>query len=104
VDIAYLHPGQKVIIKITAYDFTIYGGLDGKLMQISPDSLVDQNGNSYFMVYVETDQHFLGKLGNRLEIIPGMTVDVEILTGEKTILSYIMKPVLRAKSRAFTER
>jgi adhesin transport system membrane fusion protein len=104
VDIAYLHPGQKVIIKITAYDFTVYGGLDGKLMQISPDSLVDQNGSSYFMVYVETDQHFLGKMGNRLEIIPGMTVDVEILTGEKTILSYIMKPVLRAKSRAFSER
>lgn len=104
VDIAYLHPGQKAIIKITAYDFTIYGGLDGELVYIGSDSLVDSNGSSYYIVHVQTDQHFLGKMGNKLEIIPGMTVDVEILTGQKTILSYILKPVLRAKSRAFSER
>jgi adhesin transport system membrane fusion protein len=104
VDIAYLHPGQKAVIKITAYDFTVFGGLDGELVQISPDSLVDDKGNSYYVVRVQTDQLFLGKMGRTLEIIPGMTADVEILTGEKTVLSYILKPVLRAKSRAFSER
>jgi adhesin transport system membrane fusion protein len=104
VDVAYLHPGQKAIIKITAYDFSTYGGLDGELVYIGSDSLVDANGGSYYIVHVQTDQHFLGKMGNSLEIIPGMTVEVEILTGQKTILSYIMKPVLRAKSRALSER
>lgn len=104
VDIAYLHPGQKAVIKITAYDFTIYGGLDGELVHISPDSLVDEKGGSYFLVRVKTDQHFLGKTGQKLEIMPGMTVEVDILTGKKTVLSYILKPVLRARSKAFTER
>ncbi len=104
VDIAYLHPGQKAIIKVTAYDFTVFGGLEGQLVHISPDSLVDDKGNSYYLVQVQTDQHFLGKMGKKLEIIPGMTTEVEILTGQKTVLSYILKPVLRAKSRAFSER
>ena len=104
VDIAYLHPGQQAMVKVTAYDFTIYGGLDGRVVHISPDSLVDDKGNSYYVVRVETERHFLGKLGQRLEIMPGMTVEVDVLTGEKTVLSYLLKPILRAKERAFSER
>lgn len=103
-DIAYLRPGQKAVIKITAYDFTIYGGLEGELIHISPDSLVDDKGNSYFLVRVKTDQGFLGRAGQPLPIIPGMTVEVEIITGQKTVLSYVLKPILRAQSRAFSER
>lgn len=104
VDIAYMHPGQKAMIKVTAYDFTVYGGLEGELSHISSDSLLDEDGNSYYLVRVRTDQHFHGKAGEKLAIIPGMTVEVDILTGSKTILSYILKPVIKARNRALTER
>lgn len=104
VDIAHLHPGQKAMIKVTAYDFTIYGGLQGELVHISPDSLLDKDGNSYYLVRVRTNQHFKGKEGQELEIIPGMTVEVDILTGSKSILSYVLKPIIKTSNRALTER
>lgn len=104
VDIAYLHPGQRAMIKVTAYDFTIYGGLQGELVHISPDSLLDKDGNSYYLVRVQTNQHFSGKQGQALDIIPGMTVEVDILTGSKSILSYVLKPIIKTRSRALTER
>jgi adhesin transport system membrane fusion protein len=100
-DIAFLHPGQKANVKLTAYDFTIYGGLEGTLEHISADSVVDEKGNAYFVVRVRTKRPDLGK---NLPIIPGMTAQVDILTGKKSIMSYLLKPVLKAKQYALTER
>lgn len=100
-DIAFLRPGQRVIVKFTAYDFSIYGGLDGKLEQIGADSLTDEKGNTFYIVRVRTDRP---SLGANLPIIPGMVAEVDIVTGQKSILSYLLKPVLRAKQAALTER
>ena len=100
-DIAFLRPGQKAVVKFTAYDFSIYGGLEGKLEHIGADSVVDEKGNAYYVVRVRTNQPSLGK---NLPIIPGMVVEVDIVTGEKSVLSYLLKPVLRAKARALSER
>jgi adhesin transport system membrane fusion protein len=100
-DIAFLRPGQPAKVKLTAYDFAIYGALDGELEQIGADSLTDDKGRSYYIVRVRTRQ---SSLGENLPIIPGMMAEVDILTGKKTVLSYLMKPVLRAKQYALTER
>ena len=103
-DIAFLRPGQQATIKITAYDFSIYGGLSGKLERISADTIKDEEGESFYRVYLRTDTNTLTHLDNELPIIPGMTTQVEILTGEKTVLDYILKPILKAKERALRER
>ena len=100
-DIAFLRPGQKVVVKFTAYDFAIYGGLDGKLEHIGADSVVDDKGNAFYVVRVRTNKT---TLGNNMPVIPGMVAEVDIITGEKSVLSYLLKPVLRAKARAFSER
>lgn len=100
-DIAFLRPGQPAIVKLTAYDYTIYGTLDAVVENIAPNSIVDDKGNAYYLVRVRTLQT---SLGEGLPIIPGMVAQVDILTGKKTILSYLLKPVLKAKSYAFTER
>ena len=100
-DIAFLRPGQKVVVKFTAYDFSIYGGLEGKLEHIGADSVIDEKGNAFYTVRVRTNQP---SLGNNLPVIPGMVAEVDIITGEKSVLSYLLKPVLRAKARAFSER
>ncbi|BDH44731.1 HlyD family type I secretion periplasmic adaptor subunit [Salmonella enterica subsp. enterica serovar Choleraesuis] len=103
-DIAFLHPGQEAVIKFTAYDFTIYGGMKGKLEQISPDTITDKEGRSFYVIRLRTDKNHLGSEEKPLIIIPGMVASVDILTGKKTILSYLMKPILRARAEAFTER
>jgi adhesin transport system membrane fusion protein len=103
-DIAFLRPGQKAKVKFTAYDFTIYGGLDAELEYISADSITDEEGNSFYLVNVRTRQNYLGTESDPLPIIPGMVTSVDILTGKKTILSYLLKPVLRAKYMALRER
>ncbi len=100
-DIAFLHPGQKAVVKFTAYDFSIYGGLEGKLEHIGADTVVDEKGNAFYIVRVRTNQ---STIGNNLPVIPGMIAEVDIVTGEKSVLSYLLKPVLRAKARAFSER
>lgn len=100
-DIAFLHPGQRAIVKFTAYDFSIYGGLEAKLEQIGADSLTDEKGNTFYVVRVRTDR---SSLGENLPIIPGMVAEVDIVTGQKSILAYLLKPVLRAKQAALTER
>ncbi len=100
-DIAFLHPGQKAIVKFTAYDFAIYGALTGQVEQIGADSVADDKGNTYYVVRVRTDK---SSLGENLPIIPGMVAEVDIVTGQKSILSYLLKPVLRAKQAALTER
>ena len=103
-DIAFLRPNQQASVKFTAYDFTVYGGLDAKLEQISADSITDDKGNSYYLVQLRTGKNYLGPKTNPLPIIPGMIATVDILTGKKTILSYLLKPVLRAKYMALRER
>ncbi|PID77356.1 MAG: hemolysin secretion protein D [Deltaproteobacteria bacterium] len=103
-DIAFLHPGQKATVKVTAYDFSIYGGLAGRVERISADTLKDERNQTYFLVEIVTPRTDLGTKDKPLKIIPGMTVSVDIITGKKTILSYILKPLLKARQNALTER
>ncbi|AUG99911.1 HlyD family type I secretion periplasmic adaptor subunit [Prodigiosinella confusarubida] len=103
-DIAFLHPGQNAVIKFTAYDYTIYGGLKGHLEQISPDTVTDKDGNSFYIIRLRTDKNYLGTAKKPLLIIPGMVATVDIMTGKKTILSYLLKPILRARAEALRER
>ncbi len=103
-DIAFLHPNQKARVKFTAYDFSVYGGLPGKLEQIGVDTELDENGNAYYKVMVRTEKNYLAKGNEQLPIIPGMVATVDIITGEKTVLEYIMKPIIKAKQLALTER
>ncbi len=103
-DVGFLHPGQPAIVKITAYDFSIYGGMDGKVEHISADTLVDEEGNSFYEVWVRTDRSYLETPTKNLPIIPGMQASVNILTGKKTVLDYLMKPILKAKQNAMRER
>lgn len=103
-DIAFLHPGQRAVVKFSAYDFAIYGGLQANVEHISADTINDERGDSYYLVRVRTEKSFLGTEQNPLPIIPGMVGTVDILTGKKTVLNYLLKPVLRAKGRALTER
>ena len=103
-DIGFLHPGQKAVDKFSAYDFAIYGGLEAKLEYISADSLTDEQGDPYYLVKVRTKKNHLGEEKDPLPIIPGMMAGVDILTGKKTVLEYLLKPVLRAKEYALKER
>lgn len=100
-DIAFLRPGDRALVKFTAYDFSIYGGLEARLEFIGADSVTDERGNTFYTVRVRTEK---SKLGEGLPIIPGMVAEVDIITGQKSILSYLLKPVLKAKQAAFTER
>ncbi len=103
-DIAFLHPNQKVVVKFTAYSFVIYGGLEGNLYQISPDSILDEDGKNVYLVRVTTDKKYLGTEEDPLEIIPGMTTNIQIVTGKRSVLQFLLKPILRAKANAFRER
>lgn len=103
-DIAFLRPGLKATVKITAYDFSIYGGLDGKLEQISADTIEDEKGESFYHIFLRTNENTLVHQGKDLPIIPGMTAQVEILTGQKTVFAYLMKPILKARDEALKER
>lgn len=100
-DIGFLRPGQTAVVKFTAYDFAIYGGLEADVIHIGADSVQDEKGNAFYTIRVRTRKP---SLGPGLAVIPGMVAQVEILTGKKTILSYLLKPVLRAKANALTER
>ena len=103
-DIAFLRPGQEAIIKFTAYDFSIYGGLEAKLVRISADTITNEEDESFYIIYLRTEQNFIKSSMGELGIIPGMTVTVDILTGEKTVLDYLLKPILKAKNEALRER
>ncbi|MFZ2268453.1 MAG: HlyD family type I secretion periplasmic adaptor subunit [Azonexus sp.] len=101
-DIAFLRPGQPVMVKFTAYDFSIYGGLEGTLEHIGADTVTDDKGNAFYTVRVRTNKPGFGDAN--LPIIPGMVAEVDIMTGKKSVLAYLLKPVLRAKNVAMTER
>jgi len=106
-DIGFIQEGQKATVKFSAFDFTIYGGLEGELVHISPDAIVeDIRGEieTFYLIKVKTNKNFLGTEEKPLKIIPGMVSEVDILTGKKTILSFLLKPVLRARYSALRER
>jgi adhesin transport system membrane fusion protein len=113
-DVAFLRPGLPATIKITAYDYTSYGSLKGTVVHVSPDTLRDEKkqgqkkdsaapDEGYYRVLVKTDQTELVRGKNRFPIIPGMTTSVEVKTGKKRVIDYLLKPVLRSKE-AFRER
>jgi adhesin transport system membrane fusion protein len=104
-DIAFIKVGDPANVKVTAYDFSIYGGLNGKVVRVSADSIYDEvERQAYFTVVVETTNAWLTSNGRRLPITPGMLCDVEIVTGKKSVLSYLLKPVLKVSGSALTER
>lgn len=103
-DVAFLRPGQKAMVKFSAYDYTIYGGLKAQLELISADTITDDKGNSFYLIQVRTDKNHLGSTEHPLLIIPGMIATVDIITGEKSVLDYLLKPVLKARSEALRER
>lgn len=103
-DIAFIYPGQKAVVKFSAYDFAIYGALDGKVVHISADAMTTQKEETYYTVRIQTDKSYMEHNGKRLQIIPGMTVNADIITGQKSILDYILKPILKTKQHMFTER
>lgn len=103
-DVAFLRPGQDVMIKVSAYDFSIYGGLPGKLESISADTIEDKKGDFYYLVKVRTKETAIRHNDEILPIIPGMIVVADIIIGKKTVLDYILKPVMKARQNALTER
>ncbi len=103
-DVAFLRPGQDVMIKVSAYDFSIYGGLPGKLESISADTIEDKKGDFYYLVKVRTGETAIRHNDEILPIIPGMIVVADIIIGKKTVLDYILKPVMKARQNALTER
>jgi adhesin transport system membrane fusion protein len=103
-DVAFLHPGQKAMVKFSAYDYTIYGGLPAKLELIGADTTADDKGNTFYLIQVRTDKNHLGSDAKPLLIIPGMVATVDIITGEKSVMDYLLKPVLKARTEALRER
>jgi len=103
-DIAFLRPNLDATVKLSAYDFGIYGGLKGKLTNISADTITDKKGESYYLVKIKTKKSYLGTKEKPLPVIVGMTATVDIVTGKKTVLDYLLKPILKAKQSALRER
>lgn len=107
-DIAFIHPGQEAMVKFTAYDFSIYGGLQGTVEYISADTMKDtdnpQDKETYYKILVRTQSNHLGTDQKPLPIIPGMTAMVDIKTGRKSVLDYLLNPILKARDNALRER
>ena len=103
-DIAFLFVGQRAKIRLSAYDFSIYGALDATLEHIGADTVQDPQSGIYYQVHLRTDQTSLVHNGHELPILPGMMANVDIMTGKKTVLDYLLKPILKAKQRALRER
>jgi len=104
-DIAFIKVGDRALVKVTAYDFSTYGGLDGRVVQVSADSIYDEaKKEAYFTVIVETERSYVTAAGHKLPIGPGLMTDTQIITGRKSILTYLLKPVLKARSEALRER
>ena len=103
-DIAFVKTGERASVKISAYDYLVYGALDGEVIRIGADTISTREGVEFFRVVVRTDRSFLGSEEDPLPITPGMIASVDIQTGEKTVLSYLAKPILRAQAEALRER
>lgn len=103
-DVAFIKTNQKASVKLTAYDYLIFGALSGKVKLIGADTISDPNLGAYYRVVVETDNAHVSRNGKKYPIIPGMVASVDILTGQKTVLDYILKPINRARREALRER
>ena len=103
-DIAFLRIGQEAIVKLTAYDFSIYGGLPATLEYISADSITNEEGETFYIVKVRTNTNYLDHEGKHLPILPGMQASVDIRTGKKSVLTYLLKPIVKTKGMALGER
>ncbi len=103
-DRAFIYPGQQAVIKITAYDFSIYGGLKGELLAISADTIENEQGEVFYRVRLRTYESELKRKGEVLPIIPGMVASVDILTGQKTVMQYLLKPFVKTLDNAMNER
>jgi adhesin transport system membrane fusion protein len=103
-DIAFLRPGQAANVKFTAYDSSIYGYLPAKLEQIGADTVTDSQGNAFYNIRVRTERSHLGSDVQLLPIIPGMVTEVDVLTGKRTVLDYMLKPLIKVRDKAFRER
>ena len=103
-DIAFVRVGQRAIVKVTAYDYSIFGGLEGKIEYVSADSTVPQQGEPFYMAHVRTTSNGIDYHGKKLSISPGMLASVDIITGKRSVLYYLGKPINRARQRALTER
>lgn len=99
-DRAFIRPGQAAVVKFTAYEYAVYGGLEGVVEHIGPDTITDERGNTYYLARIRTHKPGFGK---NLPILPGMVAQVDILTGKKTVLAYLLKPLFRAKANALRE-
>jgi len=103
-DIAFLHPGQEAMVKFTAYDFSIFSGLKASLEHISADTIINERGEPFFLIRLRTERNYLGSSEKPLPIIAGMTVNIDILTGKKSLLDYLLKPIKKAQEQALRER
>ena len=103
-DRGYVTEGQKALVKISTYDYARYGGLDGTVIQVAPDTSTDVNGQPFFRVIVQTEKNYLGSEEGSLPIVPGMQATVNIHTGKKSVMDYLIKPVLKLRDEAFRER
>ena len=103
-DVAFLRPGQHVMVKVSAYDFSIYGGLEGKLESISADTIEDKRGEHFYLAKIRTQKNAIVYHNESLPIMPGMVVTADIMIGKKTVLDYLLKPILKAKQNALRER
>ncbi|MEA1989810.1 MAG: HlyD family type I secretion periplasmic adaptor subunit [Pseudomonadota bacterium] len=102
-DIGFIYPGLKAKVKFTAYDFAIYGGLEGSVIRISADTITDEEGNSFYIARIKTDKNHLGTKDKPLYLLPGMTSSVDIIVGKHTVLDYLLKPIIKAKDTALRE-
>jgi adhesin transport system membrane fusion protein len=103
-DIAFVHPGQRAVVKISSYDYSIFGGLEGRIEYVAADSIVPQQGEPYYIAHVRTDRNTIDYYGKQLSISPGMLATVDVITGRRSVLHYVTKPINRARERALTER
>jgi len=104
VDRGYVVEGQKAVIKISTYEYVRYGGIEGEVIRIAPDATIDDSGETYFRVIVRSDKSYLGAVPGDLPITPGMQATIDIHTGQKSVIDYLVKPVLKLRHEAFRER
>jgi adhesin transport system membrane fusion protein len=101
-DVAFIRPNQDAVVKVTAYDFAIYGGLEGRVVSISPDTHTTEDGNAFYKVQVRTEHNYIGNNKDNL-IIPGMAVEMDLISSQRNLLSYLLKPLNRVQQKALTE-
>ncbi len=100
----FIEEGLLALVKVSTYDFVRYGGLDGRVSQIAPDATVDEQGNSFYRVVIETDKNYLGASESEFPILPGMVASVDIKTGTQSVAEFLIRPVLKLRSEGFRER